>query len=1654
MMNRMTECAFRRKSREHDSVDSSFLHNDKSKVNDDDTDSGTYNLAGDAGVSLALIFERLKVPSNSIKFVVHQVILKMASATDLLELARHLKQEQLFVSSERDDLQVLNLEVLKLTEQIYHVSWISRQQRIILEHIILGHSDFSPSQCCLKANALELVSFCDSYKHLGFHDSLYGEFLQKLRENPRLLALCLISGEKLGLNINSQVNVFLLSIYGNCILYEDELLVLKLLEHLIELQLATSNNPGRMLRHGSCALSRVYKIFSEGLFSAKLYLTAALHAPILHLLMEDDMFLDIDPEKSVIRYPPDERLRRFGEVGSLQYAINFKKHREWIIEKLVNLTNRFINSIKQNMYCFPQSLSWLIRQVYQTVMKVGKVDIREVGAMCANLLVTFFICPAIVNPEPYSITTDTPISYVARFNLMQVAQILQILVMSKWEAFDPKHMDLFGKFDKNCMSSVLDLILEGNEYEIPKTNPHNPLGLKCSAVLITESDLMDSATVQANNNDDHPEFKYLETCLASLPVKAVDDAKKSAVVSSSTFSTSNTNIKKNTLTRIKNKHRPSVLMQRDHSGNTSDIKHENSDAAEEQLEKVLVVTINFDHGDCPGMLSAEKVLIDYNKQTHVKMNAESIHNCYHHENVSASENMEKRTRFSLTHDQDSIGNTSDNLEAVSEAASNHSGESSIEMENENEENDNYSDMVSANVSGRGTPNVSGRDTPSSQIEEESESQSLNLPVTAKKQNREDIDDKFGKFEIKPISGGDETISMVSDTWSTDVLASDSENVEQPDISSARPDAYMLDSTPGNSSFLDISETASDAWSTDVLPSDTDRQDVDTDDTGSVTTAKSDDTARSEVDVDVFAAPSSYGHAAEIDEDIDQANYQLIKTMKDAANKANPSCSQLLNEFSATTLEYSGENINSTMFARLSQPNMNRSGINYGRREEPEGMEDKISNEANIPDQRRKHPSNSSRTSSASNDIPSSPKFQILSVDCYESRKEQIRDNTNRIAVSSSQFNAEESSVLTMAVKITTEEKFTSQDKRSISRESNLNNKPTKDLNASIAQNISQLCDNVEMHIDESNVKAGHNHGTNVSEIFDQAVDNDDLSTSTHKLRQELADIRLSTTSSGSSTSVGEGSKSSSSLNGNNIYMSENASVTLDVDANGKISKSNFDEQAENMMDDQNSGDGADKGSRDKDKKGFFKSLKFPFKSRAKKFKGSERGSSVGNSPDVTNRQPIENDQGYFGAYQQSETGEDILAKYRKKSIQDENIPADDNIDSHNMDCVDGNQFNSVAQFNPSDPGASFVFYDAKRKLRMVLGTADIPMLPSLSRSFSQMMQKSTSSIVEQNFDNELVAFLNILLAEATNLEQRSLIAQLHEALRCVRLFDYSGCKKLLKSLKEDYKKRSPYIAYLIKSRQGLLGTRAHLRRTLDRIQRDKEVCNKSMIAMCVKLFLSQREDMIIKFTDNFQQLTVPDEKTDFVEKFLESLYEELRSDALWKGASELQIEMATQVIERDIMGQIYLHSMYPNNDGDVSRDQVLHDHIKKLAAVITPSHKDLCIPMKYLYECPWPSAQAEIITINAYKTPKDKLQCVLRCCSTIMNLLSMVSERTVPAADDFMPVLVYVLIKANPPSLLSTVQYVNSFYENRLGGEESYWWTQFASAIEFIKTLD
>ena len=114
---------------------------------------------------------------------------------------------------------------------------------------------------------------------------------------------------------------------------------------LIELQLISASNPRKLLRHGNKSLSILYRAFSEQLFSSKLFFTSALYDPILQLLTDDEIFLDIDPSKAVYRFPPEERLKRFGQPGTPEYEQSLKVHRKFIINKLVEHAKHFIQGM-------------------------------------------------------------------------------------------------------------------------------------------------------------------------------------------------------------------------------------------------------------------------------------------------------------------------------------------------------------------------------------------------------------------------------------------------------------------------------------------------------------------------------------------------------------------------------------------------------------------------------------------------------------------------------------------------------------------------------------------------------------------------------------------------------------------------------------------------------------------------------------------------------------------------------------------------------------------------------------------------------------------------------------------------------------------------------------------------------------------------------------------------------------------------------------------------------------------------------------------------------------------------------------------------------------------------------------------------------------
>ncbi|XP_076673671.1 GTPase activating protein and VPS9 domains 1 isoform X2 [Andrena cerasifolii] len=1552
---------------------------------------------------------------------------------DMIELASHLRQERLFVSSEQQNLQILNEKVLYASSNLAQQAWITAQERVNLNRLIMSRPDCTPASCCQKANTLENSQFLDVYKYLRYQACLsYGEFLGALRKSPKLVASCLVEGDKLVPDlVQSIVQSLVAGLYGSCLLPEDKILVLKLLKHLMLLQIVPSDNPRRLLRHGTCAFSKFYSVFHESLFSAKFFLTAALHNPIVQLLMEDEMFLDIDPEKAPIRFPPSERLKKFGKEGTPEYETKLQHYRLWTISSLFRITQRFIVSIRENMHCFPSSVCWLVRQMAGLLGKNGNIDPKEVQTMCTDLVFTYFICPAIVNPEPYGIT-DAPISYIARFNLMQVGQILQMLSLMKYQTVDSKTFDLYKKFDRDSVSSIIDVMVDGATEELqdePNVIHNNKLrGLSRSAALFTETELntlitflqtiaAESTIAESASRSATFDAKQLIDMLSQLPPGSLAANK---LVNNVGVETTNRQrgglLGKGRGTRVSSSSSSYSSNATNDGGDelngTSTPEEESADRNHPQ--DVLVIPFGPNTGEFVGLLSEQKVLCTEHRSNmengSVTLNLSdeiSISSIHDRRGscgggVDRIETQEKKTRFSLSHDEvlfeGFIGNTPDNLEAVSEAASNHSVASSLELETE-DQNDNLSDMVSASVSGRGTPNISGRDTPSSQITEgdegrvAGEARPLDLPPPniPTKQSRSEIDDKFCKFEIKKLIEGDETVSMVSDTWSTDVLASDSEIVEQqekmlyPPPPEQNPPVLSAPSESTPQAALDVSETASEAWSTDVLASDSERlTEVDTDDTASV--ARSDDTARSEIEVEARS------EAEVTEETLSQTIPQATTSTECSSTSFQAVPTNRENTRFSTTVSLSPTTSPSTCSSNVTEQNENRSDY------QPIAVEYVDKNANNI-----------GGAVDYGKPLREGCDRLVNLVD-----KLHIDDGKGQIEGQISTHNHIGAAAVAPALLLANHISPPILSDANKLRITDVNPEELENCVGSVSESISETGPEATVGLSTGSLTSSSS------------------SSSESRTKNVSSDLRLSGTSL---------------VNGNCDAIATATDSPKPVASSGAIPKSiSFDMTAERgdkeLLDDDQ-----------KNKRSFFGKLKMSLRNRrGKAIRGTDDigrcydREAAGDSIDIgrhrLRRIMSENTTATSNAIVSgSDSTDDILAKYRRKPSAASDTASIESNQSRTKETTEDERL----LLNPNNIEVSYAFADAKRKLRMVLSTADLQHIPWNATSERNCWSQK---------ENELVAFLQLQLAEAINLQDRALIAHLHETLRCVRLFNEDGCRKLFKSLREDYQKRSPYIAYLIRCRQGLLSTLAHLDRLCVRIKCDRDAVNNHLVSVCVRVFLEKRESLLLRFCDEFKKLTLADEKQDLVDSFLGKVHTKMDNDPIWQCASENQLSLARVVVERTVMARVYHNALYPNGDGDIYRDQLLHDHIKKLAKTVTPNHKDLRIPKIYHYECPWPWAQAELAVISAYKTPRDKLQCVFRCATTIMNLLSMATERGVPAADDLIPVLVYVIIKTNPPSLLSTIQYVDSFYGNRLEGEEQYWWTQFCSAIEFIKTMD
>ena len=123
---------------------------------------------------------------------------------------------------------------------------------------------------------------------------------------------------------------------------------------------------------------------------------------------------------------------------------------------------------------------------------------------------------------------------------------------------------------------------------------------------------------------------------------------------------------------------------------------------------------------------------------------------------------------------------------------------------------------------------------------------------------------------------------------------------------------------------------------------------------------------------------------------------------------------------------------------------------------------------------------------------------------------------------------------------------------------------------------------------------------------------------------------------------------------------------------------------------------------------------------------------------------------------------------------------EDDSGSHG-DKPDSNSTEPSSSAESENLESTYAFNDAKRKLRLVLRSADFHTLPSLANlrpgggAIGDLQNGAGEGKEMSHYpENDLVAFLKVQLAEAMNLQDKNAIPQLRETLRCVGNFDNEG----------------------------------------------------------------------------------------------------------------------------------------------------------------------------------------------------------------------------------------------------------------------------------------
>lgn len=203
-----------------------------------------------------------------------------------------------------------------------------------------------------------------------------------------------------------------------------------------------------------------------------------------------------------------------------------------------------------------------------------------------------------------------------------------------------------------------------------------------------------------------------------------------------------------------------------------------------------------------------------------------------------------------------------------------------------------------------------------------------------------------------------------------------------------------------------------------------------------------------------------------------------------------------------------------------------------------------------------------------------------------------------------------------------------------------------------------------------------------------------------------------------------------------------------------------------------------------------------------------------------------------------------------------------------------------------------------------------------------------------------------------------------------------------------------------------------------------------------------------------------DKTASSLKAFLNTTYEALKSHVAWRDRMDQNVRRS---MESFVYGnsQALLDRLEWNGLFTMSE----HDWTARLEKLqfVSPSHLEIgclynsSIDLEELLKQPMDA----LLSIDQYYSPFEKLQRILavyqRVNSTLSEALNqdISGDRKLPSADDVLPTIILTVLKARPPRIFRTLQFVDVFAtQENLRGEAGYAYTNLYGAVQFLQDLD